>query len=240
MKQVQVYIFIFGIIVLSGCSIKEINPIPNSANSDSYVKESEFRKGYQSAIEKERFKWEQRGYERALRIVNKYSEEIRAYEAGKYAIENKFVTYPKLIALSKDGSIKLKSLGCDIRRDMTVDDIFHYYSKNKDTIPHNSNSFNSERKSSFNTHRPFSSSAPIRIRRDMSLPNEHKINRNKTVLNDSARRSVNLELQKSYTNKALIDNFSLKCKENSSSYSCSFPSREEKSLFCRKTKACSQ
>jgi hypothetical protein len=240
MKQMQVYIFILGTIVLSGCSIKEINPMPNSANADSYVKESEFRKGYQSAIEKERFKWEQRGYDRALRIVTKYSEEIRAYEAGKYAIESKFVTYPKLIALSKDGSIKLKSLGCDIRRDMTVDDIFHYYSKNKDTIPHNTTSFNPERKSSFNAHRPFASSAPMKIRREMSLPNEHKINRNRIVSNDSAKRSVDLELQKSYTNKALIDNFSLNCKENSTSYACSFPSREEKSLFCSRTKACSQ
>lgn len=232
--------------LLNGCSDKNINPIPYGENSQNYVKQNEFEKGYASAIKKEKFKWEEKGYQRALAIVKKYSADIRSYEAGKYAIKNKFVTYPKLIALQSDGSIKLKSLGCEIRSDMTVDDIFHYYNRNRDKIPKNGEGFNTHGGST--SHRNFSmptsskgfSSVPAKIQQTMTLPNEHKIQKDNFIANDAENKRVILPLRKTYKSKNIIDKFSLNCKEGASSYSCEFLSQMEKNLFCRETKICNQ
>lgn len=246
MKITYSLFFTSVVLILNGCSNKNINPTPYGENSQNYIKQNEFEKGYASAIKKEKLKWEKRGYQRALAIVKKYSADIRSYEAGKYAIKNKFVTYPKLIALQSNGSIKLKSLGCEIRNDMTVEDIFHYYNKNRDKIPNNSELLNTHNKSSSQrgfSEPPFSqgfSSAPKKIQQTMSLPNERKIQRENFIANDAENKRVILALRKTYKSKDVIDKFSLNCKEGNSSYSCEFLSQIEKDLFCRETKICHQ
>jgi len=231
------------LLVSSGCSSRNVNPVPYQENSQDYVNKSEFEKGYARAIEKESLKWEQRGYQRALAIVKKYSADIRSYEAGKYAIKNKFVTYPKLIALQSNGGINLKSLGCEIRNTMTVDDIFHYYNRNRETIPLSQEGINSssqKRESSLVSRYSHQDFMPMKIEKSMTLPNERKIRERDFITNDSENKRVILPLRKTYKSKDAIDKFSLNCKEGSSSYSCEFLSQMEKDLFCKETKICNQ
>ena len=129
---------------------------------------------------------------------------------------------------------------------MTVEDIFHYYNKNRDKIPNNSETLNTDNSSS--SQRGFSSplfsqgfsSAPKKIQRTMSLPNERKIQRENFISNDAENKRVILALRKTYKSKDVIDKFSLNCKEGNSSYSCEFLSQIEKDLFCKETKICHQ
>jgi hypothetical protein len=234
------------LLLLNGCSNRDVNPVPYENQSQSYVQQNEFQRGYEAAIKKEKMKWEERGYQRALAIVKKYGADIRSYEAGKYAIKNKFVTYPKLIALQSNGSIKLKSLGCEIKSNMTVDDIFHYYNKNRDKIPLDEEGFRAKKQERYSFSKPSSNNgmshsfAPSMIQRTMTLPKEHKVFNKSVVLNNAENKRVMLPLLKTYKSKDAIEKFSLNCQEDRSSYSCEFLSQMEKDLFCKETQICNQ
>jgi len=234
------------LLLTNGCSNRDINPVPYAEQSQSYVQQNEFQRGYAAAIEKEKMKWEERGYQRALAIVKKYGADIRSYEAGKYAIKNKFVTYPKLIALQSNGSINLKSLGCEIKSNMTVDDIFHYYNKNRDKIPIDEEGFRGQKQERYSFSKPHSndgmpqSFSPSMIQRTMTLPKERRVSNKRVIQNDAENKRVMLPLRKTYKSKDAIEKFSLNCQEGSSSYSCEFLSQMEKDLFCKETQICSQ
>lgn len=232
--------------IFAGCGslgTTEINPTPKNGDVNKYLKEDQYQRGYSDAISKEREKWIKAGYDDALDVVKRYSKDIASFEAGKYAVKNKFVTYPKLIATNNGGSINLKSLGCEISREMTVDDIFHYYNRNKYTIP----VMSQEEVNYTQSNQVFQANLPVQqtqqINTNIVLPTEKQTvnntnNTNNYVSNKATSAKSYLSLAKNYKSKEMIDKYNLSCTESSTNYSCEFATKAEKDWFCSETKSC--
>ncbi|MCK9476224.1 MAG: hypothetical protein M0R46_09905 [Candidatus Muirbacterium halophilum] len=226
-----------------GCGTTQINPEPTSSNM-KFKNEMDYQKGYNDAIKAEREKWFNQGYERALNIVKKYSSEILAYEAGKYALKNKFVTYPKLVANMDGGAMSIKSLGCDIRKSMNIDDIFHFYGANINLLPtqddvsnlsYSSNDNAPTLQNIYTNAYTAPQNSPISVIEATSNTSNRPIATQ--VLANNQSSSI-LSLSKNQQTKDNIDKFGLNCTENSNGYNCSFNNEQEKSWFCKETGIC--
>lgn len=227
------------IMLFVGCGATQINPSPSNSNL-KIQDEFQYQKGYNDAIQKEKDRWIAEGYTNALNIVKKYKNEILSYEAGKFALKNQFVTYPKIIASSDDGQIKLKSLGCEIKKSMNIDDIFHYYGKNAEMLIHDNNSLSKNINSKSNDEEitlgnVFNGGIFI----EPATSNTTNANNQKNTIVAPVKSGLSiLSLPKNQKSRDNINKFGLDCTENSSGYNCQFTDEQEKSWFCKETGIC--
>ncbi|HDX6248319.1 TPA: hypothetical protein RPW15_001476 [Campylobacter fetus subsp. venerealis] len=75
-------------------------------------------------------------FEEAKKILAKYKNEIRAYEIGKYFMQNGYITYPKVWQrVDNDGGVKIEIQPSKIEKQLNISDIFNKFN----TLPTNPN-----------------------------------------------------------------------------------------------------
>ena len=67
-----------------------------------------------------------KGIEIAKKVVEKYKNRVRAFEVGKYLIEEKHLTYPQIYQVlnEKDGMVTFQILPSRMEKELNIDDIF--------------------------------------------------------------------------------------------------------------------
>ena len=98
--------------------------------ADFYYKEG-YQNGYKNGYEK--------GYAKALNYakekLKEYALKIKAYEAGKYLIKEKKITYPEIFYLKNpDNSIKIIIKNSEIEKEIGADDILYIPQLNKKNL----------------------------------------------------------------------------------------------------------
>lgn len=75
----------------------------------------------------------QKGIEIAKKVVEKYKDRIRAYEIGKYLIEEKKITYPQIYQIQdpSSGALTIQVTPSHIEQELNIDQIFDIFG----TIP---------------------------------------------------------------------------------------------------------
>lgn len=94
---------------------KNLNGIANFYYKQGY--QSGYKQGYDA------------GYAKALKYaeekLNQYALKIKAYEAGKYLIATKKITYPEVFYLKQGNSIKIVIKNSQIANEIGADDILY-------------------------------------------------------------------------------------------------------------------
>jgi len=244
MKKLIVLVSILFLVV--GCGVQEINaPSPESESLAKNFKKQEI---YDRAIEENKDKWVNYGYKRAMRVVDEYASDIEAYEGGKYAVKSKFVTYPRVVSSNVNGRLVLETLPSEIKKNMSVSDIFDFYTKNQ-TKTKNMNGNPSEDSSASQNQNTLQDTslgintprrpapAKYNIQRPTQSTKYRKPNQS-TIINSNKNRQISVTLPKNQKTMNAMNEYSLNCAISRNNYICDFSNKMERDYFCSETKIC--
>ncbi|TEY00717.1 hypothetical protein [Campylobacter sp. US33a] len=83
--------------------------------------ESGYNKGFEQGVK--------RAFEEAKNVLEKYKDQLTAYEVGKYLVTTRYLTYPEVWQeRSEDGTFKLRILPSKIERPINIDELFTKFS----------------------------------------------------------------------------------------------------------------
>lgn len=233
---------VMTLFLMGGCASKpqEINPVSEVDNANKFNEELAYKRGYEKAREELRGKYIKEGYENALKIFQEYSKDIRSFEAGKYAIKDNLVTYPKIVSINSGNGIRLKSLGCEIRDTLTPEEIMRFYAKHENLVPKQSSS----QKSGFGSNESFDpngdSSSSFHSSSFADTQGNEPMYQTKRVIggaNDDTKK-VYQRFTKNYTFQDQITKYDLTCQDRDTHYLCMFPSQKSLEDFCTQSGQC--
>lgn len=172
--------------------------------------EKGFNDGYESGVAK--------GLAIAKNVVAKYKDRIKAYEVGKYLIQEKYLTYPQVWQMiDNDGNVVLSVTPSKIEKELNIDDIFAEFAE----IPKKDYKAGSLEQSLNNS--------VVLSSRDY----------NANDLPDSTKRDSNISyinIKKTSKNEELLKKANVVFEENKKSYKVIFFSPQEKIDFCKNFK----
>jgi len=233
-------------LLLSGCGMHQINPTtPESKDEAKNFKNQEI---YDKAVRENKDKWVNLGYTRAMHVAEKYTDDIKSYEAGKYAVKSKFITYPKVVATNINGKLTLQTQPSEIKRDMSIKDIFDFYGKNADLV--NTSPAYANTPQADATSEPTLQSAALGVpvlnkpkpaRFYVSTPTRNtkfKKPNQSQFINSNRNKQISITLPKTQKSINAINEYSLKCLEHNNKYTCDFANKMERDYFCSETRTC--
>jgi hypothetical protein len=157
----------------------------------------------------------------AKKILNKYMDDIKAYEIGKYLIKEKKITAPKIYQeRAPDGTVKIVVMKSEILDELNIDDIFTRYGN----IP----------------LKDYNSPAQVN---DVKLNSVYLANRDNNVatMPSAANRDksiTTLNLKKTWKNKDILQKANLVYSEDDDFYKVIFFTSKEKQDFCKNFGVC--
>ncbi|ECP7254001.1 hypothetical protein ACMWEF_001584 [Campylobacter jejuni] len=96
-----------------------------AANTEDFFYQRGYENGYNKGFEAGLKK----AFEEAKNVLVKYKEQLTAYEAGKYLITSRYLTYPEVWQeKTEDGTFKLRVTPSKIERPLDVDELFTKFS----------------------------------------------------------------------------------------------------------------
>jgi len=219
--------------LLVGCANSTVQTNPNpSVDTDSYslIKKNEYNKGYNDALEKNKDKWVQMGFNEAKKSLNLYKKDIKSYEAGKYALKEKLITNPRIYAVrGAGGTIEVKTLGCQIAPLRNPNQILDFYKKYKnyiEVINDDSNAFSTSSKKVSNQNLE-----------SVGIISYYENSKSDTVKPQEIQRVIKT-FPKSYKMKNMVEQYGLNCTLDKTDYLCQFSSKNVLDEFCKQSGMC--
>jgi hypothetical protein len=157
----------------------------------------------------------------AKKILDKYTDDIKAYEIGKYLIKEKKITAPKIYQeRAPDGTVKIVVIKSEILDELSIEDIFSKYGN----IP--AKNYNSQAQNN-----------------DVRLNSVYLANRDNSVAAipaaaDRDKAITTLSLKKTWKNKDILQKANLVYSEDDNFYKVIFFTSKEKSDFCKNFGVC--
>jgi hypothetical protein len=157
----------------------------------------------------------------AKKILDKYADDIKAYEIGKYLIKEKKITAPKVYQeRATDGTVKIVVMKSEILDELNIQDIFAKYGN----IP----------------TRSYSKTETIN---DVKLNSVYLSDRDNSVaaIPAAANRDksiTTLNLKKTWKNKDILQKANLVYSESDDFYKVIFFTSKEKNDFCKNFGVC--
>jgi hypothetical protein len=227
MLNLSKYLFIsLGIVLLfAGCSdkAKQINPVSN-IDSSVFDKELIEQKAYEKAKRELKTKYIDEGFKNAMVVFDAFLQEQKAYRAGMYADKEKLLTNAKIVGMDTPSGVEIVSLGCQIRPDVSAEDLMAFYSKHPELI--------------------------VKVQQDMlrgdpfaSFYGEKASSEspaNKRVLKESidTTKITYKQFKKSYEFADTISQYGLTCQDRGVNYLCKFNNEKEYENFCTQSGKC--
>lgn len=134
MKKKSLFISIIMLVILSGCSSKEV--ISKTNEGLPQLLEEQYELGYNKAIKDTKATFIKVGFDKAMKILESIIDENKALMAGKYAIKEAFITNPKFYSTENaDGSLTFKTVGCQIDKRISSKEMLQFHAKYSNLIP---------------------------------------------------------------------------------------------------------
>lgn len=138
MKQIITLIIVASLFV--GCTDKQVKLTPDlsevSGDASNLLLEEQYEKGYAQAIKDNKEFLINLGFQKAMGVLDRLLTNEKAICVGGYAIEESFVTNPKIISTSNGNkSVGLKVIGCKIDKKKTPQQLLAFYSRYASIIP---------------------------------------------------------------------------------------------------------
>jgi hypothetical protein len=251
----QMILIIAMAMVFIACSSKPIkltNIDDTSTQAPTLVLEEQYEKGYAQGIKDNKDFLIDLGFAKAMKVLNQLLVNERAICAGRYAIEESFVTNPKVISTSSsDKGVEMKVIGCKINTKKTPQELLNFYAKNVNMIPVMTNkeylTLKNQSNQLYNVNSLTDGITPSAS--DSSTVKES--NKNVTVGVNSKKSSSNLvtsadfneyeyttRVAKNDFNAQKIQHYSIPALEKETHYVLGFSNQEYMDTFCSMTKIC--
>lgn len=169
--------------------------------------ENGWNKGYDLGIQK--------GIEIAKRVVEKYKDNIKAFEIGKYLIEEKRLTYPQIYQIidPKSGTLSFEITPSRIENELSIDDIFAKFG----TLPTGEQK-QEELLSNLNN-------SVLLNERDSNTPD---------LADSTSGGIIYMNVKKNFHNESILRKANLVYEEDKKYYRVMFFNPQEKKDFCSK------
>lgn len=251
MKYLMLILSVFSLFILSGCSdrAQRINPTPDVENANKFTEELAYKRGYEKAREELREVYIKKGFQIATEAFKTYERDIRAHQAGKYALKENLVTYPKIVSVDTGTGIKLKSLGCEIKDTLTPEEIMTFYAKYEGLVPKEgkrdgvggglNNAFDNNSNTMF---LPQSSNKEKGGLSDLSGDGNKKQNMYQSTrmieASNEDTKKIYQRFVKNNTFQDVISKYNLSCQDRDTYYLCGFKSQKSFDDFCKQSGQC--
>lgn len=193
----------------------------NSTSTEDFFHKRGYEVGYSSGFEE----GVRKAMDEAKKMINLYSNELKAYEIGKYLIKTKNLTYPQVWQEVDDsGAIKIRIMPSKIEKEINIDELFKKFveiptmyanpqSKKILSLDEKNSVFLSNRDSNIN-----------------SLP--QKV--------DSAKNINTLNIKKSSKNLDILKRANVVFSDEGEYYNVLFFTKIEKQDFCKQYQICKE
>ena len=194
------------LILISGL----ISSVLSAGEAETFFYEQGFQKGKNIYYEK----GVNDGIALAKEVLQKYINDIQAYDVGKYLVKNKHLTYPQVWQKKEGDNILLVVTKARLQEEINIEALFEQFGGEIPKAPMNSLTENIELKndSVYLASRDYAKYLPDNSSRDNEI--------------------ITLEVEKSYENRTILDKSNFVYQDDNDKYKIMFFSRQEKHDFC--------
>jgi len=185
-----------------------------AAEAEQFFYERGFENGYKAGYER----GVKEGIKIAKQVLLRWRDSIRAYEAGKYLVRSKALTYPQVWQTRDENGVRLVVTPAKIENEVDIDGLFKRFGYNLPTAPSDlqiEKALN-ENKEALNSVRLIERDNPS------ALP---------APANKDAQITT-MRVKKTYKNRKILDKANVVYQDDGDSYTVMFFSATEKRDFC--------
>lgn len=232
------------------------------------VLDEQYSKGYSQALKDNKKFLVDLGFKKAMKVLEHILKREQAICVGKYAIEEAFVTNPRVISTQNNkDEVELQVVGCMIEKKRTPQELLEFYSRYAEAIPVVSDTEYRMMKSGFNktlskvNHYSFDTLSGNLNPEEIQSQGGSTTLSSSSVQEDTKRASVDVttkgekdlnivsdasfnqykfttRMKKSPHNANLLQSYQLPVLENEMYYTVGFAQEEVLKAFCSVTRQC--
>lgn len=182
-----------------------------------------YQKGYENGLNKGYELGVKQAFDEAKRILEKYKDDMKAYEIGKYLIESKKLTYPQVWQeIDENGLIKFRVTSSKLEKEINIDDLFKKFAN----IPQKPQNLQDTLELSLNE-------------KNSVYLNDRDKNSNTMIQNVSMQSNLKtLNIKKSSKNLNILKRANVVFSDEDKYYNVLFFTDKEKMDFCEQFKIC--
>ncbi len=191
----------------------------SSANTEDFF----YQRGYESGYNKGFSDGVKRAFIEAKAVLQKYKDQLLAYEIGKYLLKSSYITYPQIWQeRTSDGEVRLKISPSVIEKPLNIDELFSKFS----TLPLRDGAIKPSLELS------------LEERNSVYLSDRDSNHNDLTQSVDESIKTITIQVAKSAKNLDTLKAANVVFSDEGDSYNILFFSNSEKKEFCENYNLC--